>query len=103
VRVSGLVREGCAFYIGITECPSRRWEEHSAGGHWREMVVLLEAPASSTTAALERQLIERFGVLLECHNASRGGERASGDSSAGESFSASSQKVCRVDYLCRMC
>jgi len=74
-----LARSDATWYLGITEAPERRWTEHlDSGIAWDEMVILLEAATSSTTAAMERQLLSEFATLsLRCTNASAGGERAS--------------------------
>ena len=88
-QVSAIARVGGgrAFYIGITEDPPRRWEEHQrvySGG----MVVLIEASSSRITSDLEVRLLEVFlprpGILSAghslCRNMGRGGERASAGS-----------------------
>ena len=88
-QVSAIARGGGgrAFYIGITEDPPRRWEEHQrvySGG----MVVLIEASSSRITSDLEVRLLEVFlprpGILSAghslCRNMGRGGERASAGS-----------------------
>ena len=88
-QVSAIARGGGgrAFYIGITEDPPRRFEEHQrvySGG----MVVLIEASSSRITSDLEVRLLEVFlprpGILSAghslCRNMGRGGERASAGS-----------------------
>lgn len=73
--------DGQCFYIGITENPSRRFDEHLAsGGHWVRHVVLVQAPTSRTTSSLERDLLVTYGNVFGCLNASAGGERASAGS-----------------------
>ena len=89
-----------AFYIGITEDPVRRWMgcPDMRGHCWvfSKMVVVLEAPSSIETAALERRLISHFnpsadpllsriaatlrGGNVRCLNSGPGGERASSGS-----------------------
>ena len=68
------------FYIGITESPERRLEEHDAAGTCGidpSMVVLVEARTSRDTATLERLLLCRYRHFPVCHNVSSGGEGAS--------------------------
>ena len=68
------------FYIGITECPERRLEEHDVAGTCGidpSMFVLVEARTSRDTAALERLLLSRYRHFPVCHNVSSGGEGAS--------------------------
>ena len=54
--VSVVARRGVQFYIGITENPQRRWEQHdiASPGMWSSMDVVLCAPCCAVTAALER-------------------------------------------------
>ena len=54
--VSMVARRGVQFYIGITENPQRRWEQHdiASPGMWSSMDVVLSAPCCAVTAALER-------------------------------------------------
>jgi hypothetical protein len=69
------------FYIGITENPSRRFEEHQAvQGSWTRMVILCKALSSNDTAYLERGLISQHRDNIRCINIGRGGECASGGS-----------------------
>ena len=69
------------FYIGITENPSRRFEEHQAvQGSWTRMVILCKALSSNDTAYLERGLINQHRDNIRCMNIGRGGECASGGS-----------------------
>ena len=69
------------FYIGITENPSRRFEEHLAvQGSWTRMVILCKAHSSNDTAYLERGLINQHRDNIRCINIGRGGECASGGS-----------------------
>ena len=83
VEVSGrLIRatiaSGNSFYIGITENPSRRWDEHvQGGGLWDRMEVLVRACSSAITAPIERELVAAFNYAPLCHNSGQGGERAS--------------------------
>ena len=76
-RILHWARDGCTFYIGITENPDRRWSEHSQRGLWSLMDILVMAPSSYVTSELERRLIERFGHMVRCTNVGRGGERSS--------------------------
>ena len=54
--MSVVARRGVQFYIGITENPQRRWEQHdiASPGMWSFMDVVLCAPCCAVTAALER-------------------------------------------------
>jgi hypothetical protein len=80
-RVEREVSSGVAFYIGISENPERRFEEHLCSGvNWAEQIILVEASSSRTTASLERDLLAEFGKRFACTNASSGGERASSGS-----------------------
>ena len=74
--------ESFCFYIGITECPSRRFEMHQAAGSWARMVVLCKARSSRETAFLERALIKEHldRLNLRCTNFGPGGECASAGS-----------------------
>ena len=68
------------FYIGITECPERRLEDHDGTGtcgFQPDMVALVEARTSRDTAALERALLRTYRHYPMCHNVSAGGEGAS--------------------------
>ena len=68
------------FYIGITECPERRLEDHDVVrtcGFQPDMVVLAEARTSRDTAALERALLRTYRHYPLCQNVSSGGEGAS--------------------------
>jgi hypothetical protein len=61
------------FYIGITENPSRRFEEHLAvQGSWTRMVILCKAHSSNDTAYLERGLISQHRDNIRCLNIGRG-------------------------------
>jgi hypothetical protein len=80
-RVASEIAGGKSFYIGITENPERRFEEHLfTNGLWDKQIVLVEAASSRTTAALEVSLLSVFGEHLGCHNVSGGGERPSAGS-----------------------
>ena len=76
-RIRDLARDGAAFYIGITENPQRRWEEHCQAAPWDDMEILIEAPSSRVTAELERRLITHFRPVFGCANIGSGGERGS--------------------------
>ena len=78
-RVSSIVHEGRAFYVGITENPPRRWDEHmsATGVSWEGMEILVKAPSSALTKSIEQDLLERWGGQFLCHNIGKGGERAS--------------------------
>ena len=70
----GRVRsETHGFYIGITEDPTRRFEEHCLTRSWIEMVVLAKARSSRETSYLERSLISEFGHVHRCSNVGPGG------------------------------
>ena len=79
-KVQARISSGCAFYIGISEAPQRRFDQHlDKNSTWEEQVVLVEAANSSTTASLEIALLALFGQRGNCTNASGGGEcRSSG-------------------------
>jgi hypothetical protein len=80
-RVRTVWRSEVAFYIGITENPSRRFGEHlGSNPSWACMVVLVEADTSRETADLERRLLKAYGHSLSCTNNSAGGERPSAGS-----------------------
>jgi hypothetical protein len=80
-RVRTVWRSEKAFYIGITENPSRRFGEHlGSNSSWSCMVVLVEADSSRETADLERRLLKAYGHSLSCTNNSAGGERPSAGS-----------------------
>jgi hypothetical protein len=66
-----------AFYVGISEDPSRRWAEHADRNHWQGMIVICEAASSRETAALERRLLSWHSTSPLCRNVGRGGERPS--------------------------
>lgn len=68
------------FYIGITENPERRFEEHEALGNWSLMHVLLEAQTSATTGAYEHQLLDHYLRSPRCLNIGPGSERMSSGS-----------------------
>ena len=76
-HIRELATRGMAFYIGITEDPDRRWEEHCQAAPWDDMEILIEAPSSHVTAELERRLIDRFRPVIGCANVGPGGERRS--------------------------
>ena len=71
------VREVCGypFYIGITENPVRRWEEHCVA--WDAMSILFVGETSRDSGHCEETLLRRFGHMFLCHNLGPGGERAS--------------------------
>ena len=79
-KAQARISSGCAFYIGISEAPQRRFDQHlDKNSTWEEQVVLVEAANSSTTASLEIALLALFGQRGNCTNASGGGEcRSSG-------------------------
>jgi hypothetical protein len=81
-RVLSAIGGGHSFYIGITEHPRRRFDEHCTSAAWDRMVVLVQASSSRTTAYLERGLIAEFGgrYPFQCLNRGPGGERASAGS-----------------------
>ena len=69
--------ESHSYYIGITENPSRRFEEHCSAGSWARMVLLAKASSSRETSYMERSLISTFKDAYRCMNIAPGGERAS--------------------------
>jgi hypothetical protein len=79
-KVQAMISSGSAFYIGISEAPQRRFDQHlEKNSAWEEQVVLVEAANSGTTASLEIALLALFGQRGNCTNASGGGEcRSSG-------------------------
>ena len=76
-HIRELAARGVAFYIGITENPARRWEDHCQGAPWDDMEILIEAPSSHVTAELERRLMNHFRPVIGCANVGPGGERRS--------------------------
>ena len=78
-QISSIVDAGRAFYVGITENPPRRWDEHrhTRGTNWECMTVLVQAPSSAATKPIEKELLERWSGKFLCHNIGKGGERAS--------------------------
>ena len=78
-QVRSVVDAGQAFYIGITENPPRRWDEHrdTPGTSWERMTVLVQAPSSAVTKAIEQELLEQWSGKFLCHNVGKGGEHAS--------------------------
>lgn len=81
LRIDRVIARGWRFYIGISENPERRFEEHLGSRcGWSMMEVLVQAWDSRTTAELERRLIGRYHHELLCQNVGRGGERASASS-----------------------
>ena len=78
-QIRSIVDAGQAFYVGITENPPRRWDEHrhTRGTSWECMTVLVQAPSSAATKPIEQELLERWGGKFLCHNVGKGGERAS--------------------------
>ena len=71
------MRAGRSFHIGITENPDRREQEQLDLG-WDFLEVLVEAPSSRETGALETRLIARFRGAPLCQNLGSGHERPSG-------------------------
>ena len=66
-----------AYYVGITESPVARWQDHNFKGYVC-MRLLFVAESSHITAGLERAILERLAYRsLRCENASYGGEGAS--------------------------
>jgi hypothetical protein len=66
------------FYLGITDNPAHRWQQHSySGAGYCAMYVLAVSESSRTTAQLERQMIARFRDPLMCGNIGAGGECSS--------------------------
>ena len=61
-----------AFYVGVTEDPIRRWRGHAS--RFSDMAVLIEAPSSESTGALERRIIEEWRSSALCLNIGQGGE-----------------------------
>ena len=77
--VQGYAHAGRQVYVGITENPRRRFDEHlAANSAWETCRVLVQAPTSRETAAIERFLISRIrDRFFLCSNYGPGGERAS--------------------------
>ena len=73
-HIRELATHGMAFYIGITENPARRWEDHCQTAPWDDMEILIEAPSSRVTGDLEHRLIGRFRPVIGCTNVGPGGE-----------------------------
>ena len=71
------LQQDCSFYIGITENPQRRWDQHVERGMWTCMQVLVCAPGAWVTTQLERRLLDKFKHCVGCHNVGHGGECAS--------------------------
>ena len=67
------------FYIGITERPGARFEEHKAAGGYSRMRLYVY-PNSRESGAAERALISTFQSCPECRNIGKGNERASAGS-----------------------
>lgn len=63
------------FYIGISERPIFRFDDHKQNGYTEMWVYIFSC--GSESACAERSLISRVGNLKECCNKGRGGERAS--------------------------
>lgn len=81
--IQDVCRNGRSFYVGITENPQRRWEEHvrESSQSWDYMEILIQAPSAAVTSPVERMLIDEWGGWAGqflCHNVGGGGERASG-------------------------
>ena len=70
--VSWLQRLGSAYYIGITANPAVRWHYHAI--RFDSMVLLMEAPGSHVTGALERRVLNTFLGHVRCLNVAPGGE-----------------------------
>lgn len=77
-KLNGYRRFGARIYIGITNNPERRWEQHRRkGGDWKKMVLLYEAYTVGIALDLEQDLIayaQGCNFLLAPHNISPGGE-----------------------------
>ena len=66
------------FYIGITDNPAHRWQQHCrSGSGFGTMFLLAVAESSRTTGQLERELIEMFRNPMMCANIGAGGECSS--------------------------
>ena len=73
--VKKLQQDQVTYYIGITERPAERWEQHAAKG-WRKMSVWMHLD-SRYSAARERALIARNSASCHQQNISSGGGGAS--------------------------
>lgn len=66
------------FYIGITDNPAHRWQQHChSGSGYATMFLLAVAESSRTTGQLERQLIAMWRNPFRCANIGAGGECSS--------------------------
>ena len=66
------------FYIGITDNPAHRWQQHChSGSGYATMFLLAVAESSRTTGQLERQLIAMWCNPFRCANIGAGGECSS--------------------------
>ena len=77
-RVRTISATGSVFYIGITENPANRWQEHYLRYDYLE--ILAQAHTSATTADLEKRLLSEFRGRFNCENVGPGGEGASAGS-----------------------
>lgn len=77
--VISYARAGRQVYVGITENPERRFAEHLAtNASWQTCRILVQAPTSRESSAIERFVIARIrDRFLLCSNDGPGGERAS--------------------------
>jgi len=73
--VSKLNQDKTTYYIGITERPAERWEQHSAN-NWKRMSIWMHID-SRYSAARERALIARNSASEYQQNISSGGGGAS--------------------------
>ena len=78
-RINAAIVDGHSFYIGITENPVRRWDEHLQADsmRWMRMDLLVRARSSAITAPIEKALVGCFKNVFLCHNLGHGGEHAS--------------------------
>ena len=66
-----------SFYVGITQDPARRWEQHQArNSSWSHMTVVVEARDSVATSTVEMQTLVFWRGDPLCLNRSSGGESA---------------------------
>ena len=78
-HINAAIADGHSFYIGITENPLRRWDEHLRDDSmaWARMDLMVRARSSAMTAPIEKTLATCFKHVFLCHNLGDGGERAS--------------------------
>ena len=106
-KIHAVCQSGRTWYLGITENPGRRFDEHVASNaSWSKMSILVAADSSRDTACLEQRLLATYGQRISCLNSSGGGERASAGSPhylymlVGENCLLRRQAPCPKDSWC---